>query len=334
MRGSTTAWEILKQTPENISEDTLYFIYKSDTNTRDGKLYLGQKLISGSSSGGGGDINIGNIGHIYIDNETLADKQILVYNETTEQWENASLTTIIDTAIGVMRGATSNKAGSSGLVPTPQAGANNKFLRGDGVWASLNIPTFDTENIFTLDNNVVSLKGFNLAPVGSTILKTEEGIKWGTAATGSLNRKITTLNELLNLVNSLDENSPPDNTIYMVANNSGNSKNQYDEYMIIEHRLEQLGVFGETNLDNYITVPQFNTAIQYLDDILNDTIDNITGETSFGLISRVSYLETNFISKADIGDLNSLIISPENTSETLVEEVNVINERLTWQDLS
>ncbi len=41
MRGSTTAWEILKQTPENISEDTLYFIYKSDTNTRDGKLYLG-----------------------------------------------------------------------------------------------------------------------------------------------------------------------------------------------------------------------------------------------------------------------------------------------------
>ena len=27
MRGSTSAWEALKATPEHISDDTLYFIY-------------------------------------------------------------------------------------------------------------------------------------------------------------------------------------------------------------------------------------------------------------------------------------------------------------------
>lgn len=42
--------------------------------------------------------------------------------------------TIPKTEINVMTGASASSAGTSGLVPTPQAGEQDKFLRGDGTW--------------------------------------------------------------------------------------------------------------------------------------------------------------------------------------------------------
>lgn len=39
-----------------------------------------------------------------------------------------------DTTYGTFKGATSNAAGTSGLVPTPAAGAQTKYLRADGTW--------------------------------------------------------------------------------------------------------------------------------------------------------------------------------------------------------
>ncbi len=37
---------------------------------------------------------------------------------------------------GIMKGASSMNSGSSGLVPQPYLGDNNRFLRGDGTWAA------------------------------------------------------------------------------------------------------------------------------------------------------------------------------------------------------
>ncbi len=42
-----------------------------------------------------------------------------------------------DTVYGIMQGATASEDGESGLVPTPQKGKNNSFLRGDGVWEEI-----------------------------------------------------------------------------------------------------------------------------------------------------------------------------------------------------
>lgn len=36
-----------------------------------------------------------------------------------------------------MTGATTNKAGTSGMVPAPAAGETEKFLRSDGTWSGL-----------------------------------------------------------------------------------------------------------------------------------------------------------------------------------------------------
>lgn len=47
-----------------------------------------------------------------------------------------------DTTYGDMTGATGSAAGTHGLVPAPAAGANTKFLRGDGTWQ--NTPNTDT----------------------------------------------------------------------------------------------------------------------------------------------------------------------------------------------
>lgn len=44
----------------------------------------------------------------------------------------------IFTIPGVMKGATSSAAGAEGNVPTPAAGDQEKFLRGDGTWAEVN----------------------------------------------------------------------------------------------------------------------------------------------------------------------------------------------------
>ena len=45
-----------------------------------------------------------------------------------------------------MKGATASAAGSAGTVPAPEAGANAKYLRGDGTWQT---PTNTTYNVMT-----------------------------------------------------------------------------------------------------------------------------------------------------------------------------------------
>lgn len=139
IRSSAAAWANLLLTPAKIDDDTLYFIYEA-SNTTKGKLYLGQRLISGAGEEGSSSVNISDIGGIYIDDETLGNKQILIYNEANDQWENTSLSNIIGEAVSVMTGATAAADGTAGLVSQPRAGQQANFLRGDGTWASINIP--------------------------------------------------------------------------------------------------------------------------------------------------------------------------------------------------
>ena len=90
VRGSKTIWDQLNTTPEKIDNNTLYFIYE-DENYSVGKLYLGQRLITDDKI-----INIKDIGDIQIDDESLIDKQILIYDEEDQKWKNSSLEEIID----------------------------------------------------------------------------------------------------------------------------------------------------------------------------------------------------------------------------------------------
>lgn len=67
-----------------------------------------------------------------------------------------------DTTYSDMKGATGSAAGTHGLVPAPAAGANNKFLRGDGTWQ--NTPNTDTHYSA---KNVISNSGTGQSNAGN-----------------------------------------------------------------------------------------------------------------------------------------------------------------------
>ena len=232
-----------------------------------------------------------------------------------------------------MVGASAAADGASGLVPAPRIGDQNKFLRGDGSWTTINVPTFNTE-VFSISNNEVSLRNYDIATVGSVPIKTNDGVSWTSLPAGRLNREIVTLEELQARLDGTSENPISEDTIYMVLNgNDDSSSDKYDEYMIINNRIERLGTFGQVDLINYVQVTTFNTEVKKLEDTLYDQQDEETGEEIPGLVSRVNRIEiaqTQFSNK--VGNLNELLLSEGNT--TLVEEVNSINERLKWQELN
>lgn len=332
IRGSVTAWANLLLTPAKIDDDTLYFIYETSDTTK-GKLYLGQRLISGVGEGSSSSVNISDIGDIYIDDETLGNKQILVYNEANDQWENAPLSDIIGEAVSTMTGATAAADGTAGLVPQPRAGQQANFLRGDGTWAPINIPSFDSNVLIPNSQNQITLTGIEQAAIGTIPVKTASGIEWRQQSSGQLNRTIVTMEQLNDLIANEEYD---ENTIYMVSkSDTEDNSDRYDEYLVINNQAERLGTFGTVNLNDYVTNTVFESRVGNLENILNDRTDSETGNLIPGLVTRLETLENgNYITQTDIGNLNDLLTSEENTSGTLVEEVNIINERLTWQELA
>lgn len=137
-RGSPEAYA-----KELKNNDTLYFVYSSDSNK--GSLYLGDRLISGNVS------NITDLEDLII--TELQDKQILQYDIAQSAWVNKS----IRDAIGIMVGASEDSQGSIGLVPAPGIGQQNLFLKGNGNWASI---ATDDKTITTTTDNVLTLKDF------------------------------------------------------------------------------------------------------------------------------------------------------------------------------
>ena len=118
--------------------DTLYFI--TDPDALDGTLYLGSKLIAGGDEA---LLSISQLTDILL--TELSDKDILTYDAFNEKWVNTSF----EDLIGEFIGATKQSAGIAGLVPAPQKGVTNAFLRSDGEWAEISA----SQNITTVVND-------------------------------------------------------------------------------------------------------------------------------------------------------------------------------------
>lgn len=127
MRGTTAAWNNLPVADRN--SDTLYFI--ADVASDEGLLYLGNKLIAGGSS----DtpvIKLDDLSDVVINGNSLGDLSFIVYDHSSQTWVNR------DPKQLVFGGASASAMGKAGLVPVPQKGQDNLFLRGDGTWAAAN----------------------------------------------------------------------------------------------------------------------------------------------------------------------------------------------------
>ena len=143
VRSTSANWESLL----NKDADTLYFIV--DAGSVQGALYLGETLISGNGS------NLGNLDNILID--TLKDNDLLIYDKDQEAWINQS----IIKAIGYFTGVA---PGTGGLVPAPSTDildTGKVFLRGDGVWTSI-----ETGLTGAADNKTISLQGEKIRYLG------------------------------------------------------------------------------------------------------------------------------------------------------------------------
>ena len=122
VRGTPTAYNNLQQK----NPDTLYFI--AENGAPSGKLYLGNKLIGGSVTGA---TSLSELVDIFLDNN-LSVNNILVYEGN--RWTNKDIRDIFEMSIGTMVGATDETNGVTGLVPAPQAGQQDGYLRGNGEW--------------------------------------------------------------------------------------------------------------------------------------------------------------------------------------------------------
>ena len=224
--------------------DTLYFICADGADH--GVLYLGNKLIGGVST------TTTDFGDVVL--TAVGDKDIIAYDAGSDTWVNTDVNTIVD----VMVGATALSAGSKGLVPTPAAGDNNKFLRGDGTWSDVvaGISSFDSNLFETTSAGKITLKDFQTAPTNGVLQKTQGGsIQWVTPSslvsdlTTQVNTLQTTVDGLTGVikrtivptVEDINVNaSNAEQYIYMVPN--GNTAgNLYDEYMVVNHRVEKIG---------------------------------------------------------------------------------------------
>lgn len=312
IRGTPTAYTNLL----NKDADTLYFI--AAAGAQSGTLYLGDKLIGSASS-------LSQLGDVIIN--SVGNRQILSYDAGSNSWIN----TTIEALIGTMGGASATTAGSAGLVPAPSAGDQNKFLRGDGTWATVNLEgSVFNDKIFATSSNGITIKGFTAATSGQLLQKGQDGnVSWisPSAITNDLQTAVTNLQAVVNglqggvqrrivsSINDINVNATDaDKYIYMVPNNSGTTGNLYDEYMVIENKIERIGSNLSGEITGYVKTSVFNTAISTLD----NKFDNYVLKTTYA---------------AEVGDLNLLLKSQSN-GDTLVDQVNDLTTRLTWYEVT
>ena len=130
LRGTPTAYNNLL----GKDSDTLYFVSEKDATT--GKLYLGEVLISGSLNEEGVVDYLSELKDV--DTTGAEQNSVLGFDKTSQKWKVMDISSAL--TISVMGGATAETAGAQGLVPAPEAGQQNHFLRGDGKWVPIEIP--------------------------------------------------------------------------------------------------------------------------------------------------------------------------------------------------
>lgn len=131
------------------------------------------------------------------------------------------------------KGATASAAGTAGYVPAPAAGDQEKFFKADGTYAvpkntTYNDATQSTHGLMSTADKK-KLDAFGAASTYATTTYVGQQI----SASGHITKSI---------VATLPAASEAkENVIYMVKKSSGSGSNLYDEYMLIDGKLELVG---------------------------------------------------------------------------------------------
>lgn len=338
MRGSLAAYEALA----TKNEDTLYFIKISDDETR---LYWGKRLISDGNEVPNEIVTaLKDLTDVNISEDiVLTDGMFLGYNAETGKWEPKTQTEV---TVEDMVGATSETAGSAGLVPAPAAGDQKKVLTGDGKWTELNIPdTTDLENQVSIlidgdtNKSAREIAAEEVAKIVTgadesynTLKEISDWIISHPEDVAEINSEITTIKELIGYSESIEEDENGEQ-VTIVTSKVGTlevelAQVKQDTEIINTSIGELQTLLGYTAADTEAGTNASLKAVEKIDaiaDALGVSEDSETGEI--------------IITSAPVGNLNKLNLYTElegqdNQPDSLVDAINLLTEQLKWGELT
>lgn len=257
LRGTPSNWAALSNAEKD--SDTLYFI--SEPDGKEGKLYLGPKLIAGGGSGSSAS-SLKELEDILI-SENVDAGSFLVYDKEKEKWVNKAASQVLASVIAVMKGATADKDGEAGLVPVPTQGQQNLFLRGDATWADPTVELKATVTALIADDADKSIR-----EIARDELKT---------VIGTADEAFDTLGEIEEWIKS-HENATD---ILKLTNKVTN--------------LENVVSNGIPGADGEIKTPSLVKQVGDLNESfkkLNETVNGTTDDPTSGLVYVTSDLKT------------------------------------------
>ena len=319
IRGTPTAFEKLK--PK--SADTLYFISEAGSST--GKLYLGSKLISG------GEASISELGQIIVN--AVKGNDVLVYDAEKGAWVNKAVTDVVSEMVG----ASDSMDGRAGLVPRPISGDQDKVLTGAGRWESVaDLLPLDSDIFVIRDDKLTLAPDFSQAKVGDILQVGASGaLEWVQGVSSSQIDELLNNRLIRKIVDSVDkiDTTADDATsyIYMVRNSKEDGDDFYDEYIVIGGRIEKI---GNTSVD-LSELNELSTRVDNLDKLINGVPESEGQAAIKGLLDVIDLKEeyvTKTVFENTVGDL-SLLSHREFAGSSLVDEINVLTARMTWQEI-
>lgn len=249
VRGSKQAFNALL----NKAADTLYFIYDPDDSTV-GSLYLGSRLIGGTGSAASS--SLGDLKDIVL--STVKDKQILVFDASSNSWKNGTISDILGVdAVSIVKSTT----GTLSLNGFDAAAANTIAIKQEDKRLGWATPTQLRE----------VLDVFSKAEIKNLF-------------NGSLSRKVVTSIQDINL-----EAIDAENYIYLVPNTSGT----YDEYIVVNKKLEKMGDWN-TDLSGYVTKAEVGDLVKNnVNTIISTSIGDLTnyGGDNITLVEKVEEID-------------------------------------------
>lgn len=319
IRGTPTAFE--KLNPK--STDTLYFISEAGAST--GKLYLGSKLISG------GEASISELGQIIVN--AVKGNDVLVYDAEKGAWVNKAVTDVVSEMVG----ASDSMDGRAGLVPRPISGDQDKVLTGAGKWESVSdLLPLDSDIFVIRDDKLTLAPDFSQAKVGDILQVGASGaLEWVQGVSSSQIEELLNNRLIRTIVDSVDkiDTTADDATsyIYMVRNSNEEGDDFYDEYIVIGGRIEKI---GNTSVD-LSELNELSTRVDNLDKLINGVPESEGQAAIKGLLDVID-LNAEYVTKTTfentVGDL-SLLSHREFAGSSLVDEINVLTARMTWQEI-
>ena len=271
VRGTATAWNQLKAASQ-VYDDTLYFIYESADATT-GNLYLGTKLIGGTSSGGAN--SLADLTDVIV--SEISNKDILIYSGGS--WINGTIEDIINLNTSTLEIDSTGAITIAGFTEAEVGTIPQKDSSGKITW----VAPGNLSEITNINNQL------------QNIYNKEE-----------VNNLIASVNHLsYKKVGSLDEvnKDATDASRYIYLVPTGNlSGNLYDEYMVIDNQLEPVGSW-EVNLNDYITNDELTAVLK--DYITVEAFNTKVGEIETSINSLVEF-------KNGVGDLSILDTYDEN----------------------